>query len=412
MSVDQPRPRRPRRWLRRTLTAILAVALTLLILTGGYLGYAAIRHAQPVTLPATGGAYRVGRIVTEWTDQSRTDTLSPTPGKPRELAVWLWYPAPKDASGPRAAYAPGLWAALHFPGIAALGETDFDAVRGQSRQSVPVAAGRFPVVVLEPGLGLAAPQYTAIAENLASHGYLVAGVTPTYSANTTVLGGRVVAASPAGNPADLNGEDLHAPTAERAAVRLVRVWAADARFAANQVAALDRAGPLAGHVDTTGTAYVGHSLGGAAALQACQDDPQCTAAADLDGAQFGPVVRAGLRRPLLIMASDSCVAGTCRPTTAGERSDQATARSLLSATTGPVRTYQVEGMRHFDFADYDALFVAWPLRQLLALGTLPRARGVTIASAYLTAFLDHAVRGQPEVIPTQYPEVRAQFRAN
>jgi hypothetical protein len=37
---------------------------------------------------------------------------------------------------------------------------------------------------------------------------------------------------------------------------------------------------------------------------------------------------------------------------------------------------------------------------------------VTIASAYLTAFLDHAVRGQPETIPTQYPEVRAQHSAN
>jgi dienelactone hydrolase len=72
------------------------------------------------------------------------------------------------------------------------------------------------------------------------------------------------------------------------------VWAADARSAANQVATLDRAaGPLAGHVDTSRTAYVGHSFGGAAALPACRDDPQCAAAADLDGTQFGPVVRTG-----------------------------------------------------------------------------------------------------------------------
>jgi predicted dienelactone hydrolase len=310
--------------------------------------------------------------------------------------------------GVRAAYAPGAWAALHLPGIAALGETRFDAIRVQSLESAPVARGRFPIVILEPGLGLAAPQYTTIAEDLAAHGYLVAGVTPTYSANTTVLHGRVVTASSAGNPATLNNENLHAPTVEQAADRLVQVWAADARFAAGEVAALDRTGPLAGHVDTTRTAYVGHSFGGAASLQACHDDPHCTAAADLDGTQFGAVVHTGLHQPVLIMATDSCVTGTCRPTNDGDRSDQATARALLAAATGPAWTYHVDGMRHFDFTDYDALFVAGPLRQLLALGTLGRNRGLTITGAYLTAFLDHFVRGQPEAVPMHYPEVHAQ----
>jgi predicted dienelactone hydrolase len=377
------------------------------ILAGGYLGSVAVRRARPVTLPAAAGIYRVGRLRTEWTDPTRTDPLAPTPGNPRELAVWLWYPAPADATGPRAAYAPGPWAALHFPGIAAWGETSFDAVRVRSIESAPVAAGRFPLVVLEPGLGLAAPQYTAIAENLAAHGYLVAGVTPTYSANTTVLHGRVVTASAAGNPAALNGDDVHAPDAEKAADGLVRVWAADARFVAGRVVTLDHDGRLAGHVDVTHTVYVGHSFGGAASLQACHDDPHCAAAADLDGTQFGPVVRSGLRRPTLIMASDSCVTGTCQPASSADRSDQATARALLAAGTVPEQAYRVEGMRHFDFTDYDAYFLAGPLRRLLALGSLSRGRGLTITNAYLTAFLDQAVRGRAAAAPPRYPEVHA-----
>jgi predicted dienelactone hydrolase len=58
------------------------------------------------------------------------------------------------------------------------GETSFDDIHDHALADVPVAVGRFPVAILEPGMGFAAPQYTTIAENLASHGYLVVGVTP------------------------------------------------------------------------------------------------------------------------------------------------------------------------------------------------------------------------------------------
>jgi hypothetical protein len=57
-------------------------------------------------------------------------------------------------------------------------------------------------------MGLAVPQYTAIAEGLAGRGYLVAGVTPTYSANLTVLHGGAVKSSPTGNPRAFDNADL------------------------------------------------------------------------------------------------------------------------------------------------------------------------------------------------------------
>lgn len=57
-------------------------------------------------------------------------------------------------------------------------------------------------------MGLAAPEFSALAEGIASHGYIVAGVTPTYSANVTVIAGRAVTATPGGNPAD-SGHAIH-----------------------------------------------------------------------------------------------------------------------------------------------------------------------------------------------------------
>ncbi|GAA1281260.1 alpha/beta hydrolase [Planotetraspora silvatica] len=377
--------------LRIALASVSAVAA----LGGGYIALAAVRHAQPVTLPTPTGAYGVGRTTFDWTDHARADPLATTPGLARELSVWLWYPADPRAGGPPAPYAPGAWEQLHFTGPAGLGQTSFDAIRTQSRDDVPVAAGRFPVVVLEPGLGMAAPQYTSLAENLASHGYLVAGVTPTYSANLTVLGGRPVHATDAGNPPVFDAAD--AGEATRAGDRLVTVWAADAQFAAAEVAGLDGSARFARHVDATRVVYLGHSLGGAAALEACRTDPRCRGAADLDGAQFGSVAHVGSSEPMMILASqDSCVTGSCQADDPVGLAERDAARALLAASTGPVWCHRIDGSGHFNFSDHAAYYLATPLHRLLGLGAVDGRRGLAITNAYLTAFVDHVVRGTAE----------------
>jgi predicted dienelactone hydrolase len=119
----------------------------------------------------------------------------------RGLSVRLWSPGRSGHRGKaRAVHAGGL-AAPDVPGPAGLFEGSFTAVRNHALDGVPVAPGQFPIVVLEPGMGVAAPQYTVLAEDLASHGYLVAGVTPTFSANGTLLPGRLVRSTAVGNPA-------------------------------------------------------------------------------------------------------------------------------------------------------------------------------------------------------------------
>ncbi|WP_218006979.1 alpha/beta hydrolase [Microtetraspora fusca] len=385
------RPRRWRSWARRAVNTITVAAFSLVVFSGAYVALVAARHGEPVTLPTPTGPHRIGRATFDWTDNARVDPLAPRPGGARRLSVWLWYPAAPGAKGRPAPYAPGAWGGLHFPGVLGLGESDFAALRTHALQDVPVAEGRFPVVVLEPGLGLAAPQYSTLAENLASHGYLVAGVTPTYSANLTVLDGRAVPATTAGNPPELEAADLHTGRAAEVGDRLVGVWAADARFAAAQVTELGRSGRFAGHVDAAHTAYLGHSFGGAASLEACRTDRHCIGAADLDGTQFGPVVRTGLAAPLMILGSqNSCVTGTCRPATPGGQADRATARTLLSAGTGSASSAQIDGAGHFNFSDYPVYFLAAPLRGLLALGPIDGREGLDVIDARLVAFLDHA----------------------
>ncbi|WP_319945318.1 alpha/beta hydrolase [Nocardia macrotermitis] len=373
---------RKRRWPRRLLLALLTLAIAL----GGYVGYVAVRAAQPVTLPTPTGTFPVGRTIADWTDPGRTDPLAPEPNQPVELSVWLWYPAAKTGAPP-APYLPGAWSGLHLSGIASIAETRFGDVHSHAIADVPFAAGRFPVVVLEPGLGFAAPQYTTIAENLASHGYLVAGVTPTYSANLTVLNGRTVDRTPAGNPAAFDSSDLHAGPAQTAGDRLIADWTADALFAAARAAKLE-----AQHVDTK-TLYVGHSFGGAAALEACHEDSHCVGAADLDGTQYGPVVHTGLTKPMLLLGSEnSCITGTCRPGNADDRSSLTTARNLLQASTGRITQSQIKGTRHFNFSDYSGYYLAAPIRTQLALGSIDGPQTLTTINGYLTTFADQVSR--------------------
>ncbi|MGH3448410.1 MAG: hypothetical protein ACRDP4_12395 [Nocardioidaceae bacterium] len=393
-----------RKWLRRTLMSMLVFVLAVLVAAGGYVGYAAIRHAQTITLPAPTGRYQVGRATFDWTDHHRTDPLATQPGIPRELSVWLWYPATGRTSSPPAPYAPGAWHGLHFPGVPGLGETSLDAIHTHSHVDAPVAAGRFPIVVLEPGMGLAAPQFTTIAENVASHGYLVAGVTPTYSANLTVVHGHAVASTAAGNPSTFT---------TAAGNRLVKTWAADARFVSARVVQLDHYGRFADHIDTARTAYIGHSFGGASSIQACTTDRHCAGAVDLDGTPFGDVVSRGLDKPLMIIASgDSCVTGTCHPAGATERHIRRSARSLLAASTGPTWCYGIKGTQHFNFTDYAAYYLAAPVRSLVPLGRVDGDRGLMITGSYVTAFLDHIVRDKARPLLTdrsdRYPEVRTQ----
>jgi dienelactone hydrolase len=229
-------------------------------------------------------------------------------------------------------------------------------------------------------MGFAAPQYATIAATLAARGYVVAGVTPTYSANVTVLDDHLVTATPSGDPSTLTAAD---------ADRLVDVWSADARFAARQVAAAYQ-----DHVDAGHVLYVGHSFGGAASLEACRQDPACAGAADLDGTPYGPVVEAGLAKPVLLLSSGTDGAATDK-----------SAHRLFQASSGSAHAYTIKGARHFDFTDYAAYYLAAPLRLVLPMGSIDGKRVLTITSGYLGAFADWAARGSPWTAPT-YSEVR------
>jgi predicted dienelactone hydrolase len=379
------------------------LALAVIVLVAGALTYLIVQRSEDLTLPTPAGPYPVGRLLTAWTDESRQEDLGGTPGQPRTLSVWIWYPAEPDGSP--VPYMPPDWAHAREAdrGVGSLLFQAVGSIHSHAMDALPTSQGRpFPVLIFEPGLGPLIPEYSTLTEDLASRGYVVIGLNPTYSAFVTVLDGQVIKRSSLGTIAD----NATPEQAQQRGDDLVEVWAADDRFAIDKAMRMngDPSSPFAGRLDVDRVGLLGHSFGGAAALEACHLDSRCTAAANLDGSPFGNVVHTGLDRPVLLILSEP---GWNANTPAMQKAN----RDLAAIFVGTAQGYQVtiQGARHFNFTDFAVEFnpVARPLG---ILGSIDGARGLRIASAYLAAFFGQTLKDQPSPMlqgpSADYPEVR------
>ncbi len=390
---------RPRLWRR---LGRWLVRLALLGLAGLGLLSAALwlEHRRPLELPRPSGSYPVGRLELAWRDDARPDPYAPPPGRPRELPVWIWFPAAPDAASRPADYMPAAWRQayaqeLGWPMVHFLSR-DPGRVRAHAFEAPPLASApvAFPVVVLRSGIGSLALDATTLAEELASHGYVVVACdAPASTVFVVQRDGRVIARTVAGNPGD-------APMAEaergRLLTQLLAVWTADTRFLVARLAELnasDPSGRFRGRLDLAHLGVVGHSFGGATAAQFCHDDARCTAGIDLDGALHGSVVEEGLRQPFLFLLSDHGEAWQS-PDCAVCAGIRAVARRRPSDTL----IVTLRGSHHFSFSDQALLksgLVIEVLARLGVFGGLDARRGLTATGEYVRSFLDVQLRGAP-----------------
>jgi dienelactone hydrolase len=378
------------RWANRLLIGVAALSLIVFVAAFGYLK---VHSDRSVVLPAPTGPDRVGRTVYDWVDELRMDPFAPNGSTPRELSVWVWYPAEPPSGARSASYWPADWQrALGEAGVVSdLLTTSPSLIHPHAVDDAPVSSSqrKYPVLVLAPGQGLAAADYTTIAEDLASNGYVVAGINPTYSVDVVLSSGRVVRA---------------ASKAENASFgQLVSVWADDMRFVVRQmdriaIASTDR---FSGRLASGRIGFFGHSLGGAAAVQACRDEDRCSGAADLDGRLGGEVLQTGLGKPFLFLGSQGRLT-----TTTGVPKSQVQ-RVLRGVPPGQSHVLTVAGAEHY-FTDRGVYF---DLLSQISLGSIDGARALRLGSRYLQAFFSSYVLGQADQLLTgpsaTYPEVQA-----
>ncbi|MCJ1434282.1 hypothetical protein MMC27_003649 [Xylographa pallens] len=375
---------------------------------------------QQQYLSHSSGPYEVGVHVQELVDPSRLDPWSYLDGDRgsgpfnRVVMMSTYYPTamkdPDDEGKPPLhvmPYMPNLTAAIYDKDVfAQLGLNDsFTNLYTSARENGPILhipGEPFPVIMVSTGGGTTRFYYTALAEALASTGYIVACIDHSHDSlvvellNHTLLHGRL----PLAGNHTLLLMDLDA-----------RVG--DTMFALDE---LDKLDVLVEHFSTSGEVFnvsrvgmMGHSLGGATMSTSMLRDARIAAGVSLDGVFFGPEQEAGLDSPFLILGAE------------GHDSSKEGWWSNWPHVWPKIRAWKkqlnIKGTGHVSFSDVPLIFDILDLRKYLPdpdgevdnWGTISGARMLEIETAYVAAFFDRFLKGKSSKLlegeTGQFPEV-------
>ncbi len=356
------------RWTRRVIVG--GVVVGVVIVLGVW-----IEHAIPLELPRPTGSFPVGRT------HRTLDSSS---------AAWLWYPA--AASTPVAPYLPDdIRAEWHRrrPGIINLLTRDLAKVRAHSVADAPFAPlPGVPGVLFRGGGGGGTLSYQSLAEDLASHGYVVAGLEIKLDANPETCDGRA-------------DEDACATKLVNDALRAMGT-------AIHELALLSTNDSIfRDHVDWQQLGVFGHSFGGAQAAAFCASDTRCKAGINIDGRPFGAVIQSGIPVPFMWLLSDH----------SGEK--DAESRRIFGQIQSiydrqpPATRMQIaiRGANHLTFADDGGLLKSGVLRAVMRVVGVLHINGrrqIEVTAHAVDTFFDAYLKHEGSaraVASGEFPEI-------
>jgi dienelactone hydrolase len=349
---------------------------------------------EEITLPAPSGPYQVGTISYHWIDQTREEQWTVDTHDFRELVVQLWYPATNQVGAREAPYIP-----------------DLDRLRSSIDQYWPDRAiihthatigppleptnKQYPVIIFSHGMNSARFRYTAIACELASHGYIVAAIEHTYwGPGVAFPNGKTVRLE----DGMIARDKLSSDQIDRMMQQGITVMAADQNFVFQKLVNLNAGrqkskNPFRHRLDLQRVGAIGHSMGGMAATRACLEYTAIKACISLDGPDYFLNLRpASSAKPFLLLLNSDW----------GRGAPGQIKGSYLAAWRNPIVAI-INGAKHNSFSDI-------PLTKKDALTTkeIAPARALNIISAFSVAFFDKFLRGWPSELPggsERFPEV-------
>lgn len=366
------------------LTAISSLSVIAIIACISVIGLiGAVWTMSTKLLPAPTGPYAVG--ADDHSLASATVAASPCP-----LRTRIWYPISDRTQVRQIPYSPE--ASL----ISARRWATISVAEGVPPTS---AVPHLPVILFLPGWAGGMSENTSLVTDLASRGFVVVAV--------GYDDGTCSGLAPVDKPLlDLSSEAAFQRTQSIAHTRFERTSLGVSRLIDGLVA-LNRAtssSPFAGRLDLSRLATVGHSFGGAMAVEICSRDSRVTAAVNIDGWLFGAGGSGGITQPWLVLNS-SGVATTASDLTSEDSYRRysamlefADSRQISAAVaSGRARSVTLDDTEHSSFADFP--YLSW--RDLLR----PPAQGshaISRAAEEITAFLKES-EAASALSPTSRP---------
>lgn len=375
------------RFLRgRPVRAALAAVSGLLLLVPAAAPAAA---SDPLHLLRPTGRHAVGATSIHLTDTSRPDPWVAGTSA-RELMVTVWYPT-NARRGQRTRYMTPEESKLYLEGkrLTDLPPDILSTVRTTAYADA-APAGRphsLPLVVLSPGHTQPRNSLSGVAEDLASHGYVVVAIDHTHETYAvTFPDGRI--ATCAACAVD-EAPDFRA--------RQHQVRAADVAYVLDRLTGPDPTWRGSRLIDASRIGMSGASAGGASAIAAMVRDPRIDVGINMDGTNSDVIPAGGLPRPFVFLG----VPGVHSPGTGDPTWDRDWDRM-----TGWKRWLVVAGTQHASFNDI-SLFAD----QLdIDFGaTTTGTRSMQITRQYTLSVFELQLRQRPQPLldgPSAcYPEV-------
>ena len=312
--------------------------------------------------PALTGPYKVGRTAYEWVDQSRAEAFASIPGLKRDLMVTIWFPA---SPGKHSKVAPYMADSVMWDIVTRHPELEnVIQARAYTTSTVNPDKPSYPVLVFDPDTAVTSFNYASIIEELASHGYIVVGLSHPYdTADISYPDGRIVMqnANGVGIPSGMDD------------VRVRTVLIEDVHFVLDQIALLNTSDPdFKGRLDLTRIGIMGHLYGGLVAVFSAAGESRIKAGASLENdpsMQMPPV-----NKPFLYLGIG-----------ASPSANQQTHDSYWMISSG---------ISTGNYGDFPWLKPYYPLGGgETFIGSIAPARSTQIINGYLLAFFDHYLNG-------------------
>ncbi|WP_433002257.1 alpha/beta hydrolase family protein [Kribbella sp. CA-294648] len=386
-------------WTRRSFLALTTAAAAMPMAT---VAQAASSSTSPsasadlrLTLPAPTGPHRLGVRTLHLIQRGRPDPWNGSPD--RELMLSVFYPALTTRGFPLAPQMTSK-AAQKFSEIDAVflhplpkSGVDWSATLTHSVLNAPAVPVRRPVVLYSPGGADPRTLGTSVAEELASHGYVVVTIDhPGETSEVEFPDGRV-------REIQMPPTTATDPVLSRL---MIQTRLADITFVLSQLKLLAAgARGLGRALDLRRIGIYGHSAGGATAAQALYENPELRSAVNLEGYldylpfragdphELYPIAQHGTDRPLLLVGTDGF-----------HDSRFESSWSALLSHGGPVRRTEVVGADHWVFTDFAAMAPQLQAAGLMSahdrarlIGMIEPGRSIPLIRGMVRRFFDQTL---------------------
>ncbi|KAF1956472.1 PAF acetylhydrolase family protein [Byssothecium circinans] len=352
-----------------------------------FLGLAPSHAVSRATLPIVGShSPDVAITSMSLTDKGRPDPFA-NDGRDREVMVSGFFPVTTCQHERLEAYMPPATASFQDDKFAAYGlpNGSFKSLDLQtcslSANRTSCFSGSLPLVVFSGALGTSRMIYSSMLQSVAAAGYLVVSVDHPYDADIVEFPNGTV----------ITGVDISDAELETA----LNTRAEDIAFLYRQLKRPSVQKKLFPQHPQSGTdpktAIIGHSFGGAAAATSMQQLSFVRGGLNIDGTMFGPVLKAGLDRPFMLIGHENKTQET-----------DPSWKAIWPQLKGWKKEIEVKGAAHYGFSDLPLITSVLgfqdklPSEVELVLGSIEGHRMMDLTITYVTAFLNMVLKSGSE----------------